>query len=356
MSSIVRFFIFLSFLLNFLVSDVAFAWGERGHDLITRTATRRLATIPDAAQLHAVMLKKEHMLGHLSNVPDIVWRNGSKEVVALNSSTHYVDVDYLTDQPELAKMPTTPADAQKIAASKKLNLEKDVGTSVWRVQQLFDLMVDSFASAAKEKEKPASIKHIDQALLYAGIMAHFVGDMAQPLHARKDYDGWERQQGGIHGYYESDVVDTFGLDWDQDVFKELTGMNPFKTKILKVLNKPSIDSSDDVLKVMWSESIDSYNDAETLFKIDQEKCIQVRSKTDPIKIPAKRIAAADCASHFRKHITGRAALAADVLSNIWAAAWRLGGKPSLSNYRSYTYFISPEFIAPKYLEGLERAK
>jgi len=355
-SSLVRISFFITFLLNFLVSEVAFAWGERGHDLIARLAARRLSSMPDASALHNVMLKKEHMLGHLANVPDIVWRNGSKDVVALNSSTHYVDVDYLTDQPELAKMPSTPADAQKIAASKNLNLEKDVGTSVWRVQQLFALMVDSFANAAKEKEEPATIKHIDQALLYGGIMAHFVGDMAQPLHARKDYDGWLREQGGVHGYYESDVVDSFGLDWDQEAAKELNSTNPFKTKILPLLNKKEIQSADDVLKVMWAESIDSFKEADPLFKIDQEKCVQVRSKTDPIKIPAKRIAAADCATHFRKHIISRVALAADVLSNIWATAWRLGGKPSLAGYKSYAYYLSPEFIPPKYLDGVERAK
>jgi len=48
--------------------------------------------------------------------------------------------------------------------------------------------------AAKEKEK--FIEAVNQALLYGGIMSHFVGDLAEPHHTSANYDGWLTGQGG----------------------------------------------------------------------------------------------------------------------------------------------------------------
>jgi len=58
-----------------LVTFNAFAWGERGHDLGTRVAVQNLRALSgDDPAVVTPFLQRDHMLAHLSNVPDIVWR------------------------------------------------------------------------------------------------------------------------------------------------------------------------------------------------------------------------------------------------------------------------------------------
>ncbi len=40
----------------------------------------------------------------------------------------------------------------------------------------------------------------------AGVLAHYVGDMSQPLHVSQDYDGRFGLETGIHSFFETTVI------------------------------------------------------------------------------------------------------------------------------------------------------
>ena len=41
----------------------------------------------------------------------------------------------------------------------------------------------------------------------AGVMAHYIGDLSQPLHDTKNYDGQLTGQPGIHAFFETTNID-----------------------------------------------------------------------------------------------------------------------------------------------------
>ncbi len=90
----------------------ASAWGERGHDVVTRVAVRLLAAKTAKGTALATQLgRKEFMLGHLSNVPDIVWRNQGEAIEKVNAPTHFLDLEYVSPELVFSTVPRTPGDA-----------------------------------------------------------------------------------------------------------------------------------------------------------------------------------------------------------------------------------------------------
>ena len=109
----------LALVLGLIVPPKARAWGERGHDIVTRVAVRLLAAkIAKGTPLALQFGRKEFMLGHLSNVPDIVWRNQGEAIEKINAPTHFLDLEYVSPELTFATIPRTPSAA--LARMKKL--------------------------------------------------------------------------------------------------------------------------------------------------------------------------------------------------------------------------------------------
>jgi hypothetical protein len=66
------------------------------------------------------------------------------------------------------------------------------GTGAWRVGQFFLAAKEAFAN-----------NKTSEGLQWAGAMAHYVGDLAQPLHVTHNYDGQLTGQKGLHAWFES---------------------------------------------------------------------------------------------------------------------------------------------------------
>ena len=114
-------------------------WGERGHDVVTRVAVQNLRQMTeDNTRVVTPFLARDHMLAHLSNVPDIVWRAPymSQQDRDSNYSTHYINLERV--YPEVKAYTDVPfelAEYQQDASAKGLNAV-EVGTAPWRVLQL----------------------------------------------------------------------------------------------------------------------------------------------------------------------------------------------------------------------------
>jgi hypothetical protein len=355
----------LSLLAGLVVAPRASAWGERGHDIVTRVAVRLLAgKIAKSTPLATQFGRKEFMLGHLANIPDILWRNQGEAIEKVNAPTHFLDLEYVSPDMAFATLPRTPPAA--LARMKELCAappkgyscpakegsspdESSAGTAPWRTAQMYRLTVESLKAASVDgKSNDAAI---DRAFVSAGLMSHYIGDLGNPYHATSDYDGWEIGQGGIHSYFESAVVSAYRLALDQEVFDAaLTGRG--LDRVLKQM--PSADRaglSRDPVALTLALALDSRSRLDAANAIDLKFAILKKSGPGPDgkRVAAERRDAAELRFKFHDLTVERLATAAEVLAALWYDAWEDAGKPDFKGYRSFVYAIAPEFIPPDYL-------
>jgi hypothetical protein len=76
----------------------------------------------------------------------------------------------------------------------KEKVEKN-GTLPWVVQRTFEQLTEAFLR-----------QDLEQILLYSADLSHYVGDLHQPFHTTKNFDGRLTGQLGIHSRFESDLV------------------------------------------------------------------------------------------------------------------------------------------------------
>ena len=266
-----------------LISRHAQAWGERGHHLIGHTAALLMESFSDKEAvdrgLPAFFKDRAHQFGHLSNLPDISWRETTRQsqgALLANGPTHFIDLELLVGIPTndnkasyqklLLSLPSDYSEVREkfegkpnpfsanTSSPQGLRVYFDVGSAPWRVRELFEKMVAAFACAkGKEtgvssqliderpkwhlpiifQEKPPSLgfnfysctkeqtrlEAISAALAIGGVMGHFVGDLTQPYHTTVNYDGWATGNGKAHEYFESAVVNSLELSIENEVYK-----------------------------------------------------------------------------------------------------------------------------------------
>ncbi len=345
----------LLFLLGNVVSARALAWGERGHDLIARVASRLvMERAPEDDGFAPIFFYKEHVLGHLANVPDIVWRAMGKEIEDENGPTHYVDLEFVEPKarPELKDMPLTvaalEAKMKALCAAPRDGFKcppeptvKTSGSAPFRVQQLWKLMTGALAKAkdAKGKELNAAV---DEALLYGGVMAHFVGDLANPWHTTDDYNGYATDQGGVHKYFEDDVVNVLDLRFDQDVLDAaMKGPAPWLAK------------AKDPLELAWSLTLDSNARLASVRAMDAKLAVTKKGSSERgMHIKAERKDPKSVRDALRPVLVERMAAASGTLARLWTMAWESAGKPDLRSFQSYTYPHAPAFVKVDYLTAV----
>jgi hypothetical protein len=359
----------LALVVGLAVPPRASAWGERGHDIVTRVAVRLLAAKSAKGTPLAVQFgRKEFMLGHLSNVPDIVWRNQGEAIEKINAPTHFLDLEYLSPELTFANLPKTPSAAlarmKALCAAPPMGYvcaakegsdpdESSAGTAPWRAGQLYRLTVE--ALKASNTDGRSNDPAVDRAFVAAGIMSHFIGDLGNPYHATVRYDGWETGQGGIHSYFESAVVSSYRLALDQEVFDAaLTGRGLERTlRQLPAADRAAL--SRDPVTLAMALALESRSRLEAANAIDLKFAILKKSGTGPDgkRVGAERREASELRFKYHDLTVERLSTAAEVLANLWLMAWEDAGKPDFKGYRSFAYPVSPEFIPPDYLSAVK---
>lgn len=320
---------------SILTAPPAFAWGERGHDLIARVAVRLCPDRGGDVAFCKTLAMKEHMLAHLSNVPDIVWKNLPKQSEPGNDPAHYIDVEYVVSgTPTLANVPYTFIEASRRATESKRVIITDVGTLPWRMNQ--------FANAAGDAWKTG----VEPALLASGLLAHFVGDLTMPFHATADYDGYDMGQGGIHSWYETIVMYALPLEFDAEVYHKALKARPFDN-LAKTLSA-SKRSPTDPLDIAWGLALESNRAIPAVLRVDRDFAVLKPSTKTPTKVPAQRKPAPYVMERFRPLLRDQLALGADTLIHLWIMEWERGGKVPLADYRSYYYPVAPDYVRIDY--------
>ncbi len=192
---------------SFLMPTSSQAWGRRGHSIVCQTAAAILA----AREPSGAFLKKHSFdLGYYCNVPDLIWKKPA--TYSIEAPQHFMDLEIFNREFKKA----ASAQIGNPFSSSRAQFEREhpavpitAGRSYWRIREL----IESLNSAATDLRKPSNTNQTgrfelqEKWLVTAGVVGHYVGDLAQPLHVSEDYDGQMENQNGIHAFFEDQIVD-----------------------------------------------------------------------------------------------------------------------------------------------------
>jgi hypothetical protein len=161
------------------------AWWDSGHFLTGRAAAE---AVP--ADMPAFFRQAVDQLAYLSYEPDR-WKDSAERAAdpALNggsSAEHYLDIEQVPPNTL-----TLPNRNDFLAAVGKRNLKGgDVGLLPYRALELFQQLRVNFRlwRAAKDERTRAFIEQ--RILDDAGLLGHYIGDGANPLHTTIHHNGW----------------------------------------------------------------------------------------------------------------------------------------------------------------------
>jgi hypothetical protein len=152
----------------------------------------------------------------LADVPDEVWKKSPDAVGGRGkpeNPTHYADIDEPNPQQGGTTLMQLCEDATNVSVAVWQEfytqcghppaLPASRGLLPFRVWQFYDAMVDALTNPSFTPDQA-----IDRFVAAAGIVAHYVGDASQPLHASMFSNGYLDGRGkGVHVAYESTMLE-----------------------------------------------------------------------------------------------------------------------------------------------------
>jgi hypothetical protein len=314
--------------------------------------------------LKGYLQNKPQMMGHLCNLPDTYWRTLGAEATKLGNPTHFIDLDITG-----LKAAEVPTDFKAIVhaytgAPNRFTMEgvirdvpAELGSVWWRVDQFYrrflsfnrELQAAGMPKNAKEArdDRLPYNRAVYEMVVSLGLMGHFVGDASQPLHNTADYDGYATGHGGLHAYYEDEVVSQFDGDLQSRVLEEARTL-----KQAKCLKPPT------VIEKMKALSEASLDELKPIMEMDPLKKPSTtgNERGMQLKTPAEREGAAVGYQRYNGIIVTELSRSALLLAKLWDDAYIEAGRPKLVTSKSYQYPLTVEFIAPDYLPTVTKAE
>ena len=190
--------------------SVAWAWDEEGHIIVTRLAHQKL---PDRLPAWVRTPQVADRLAYLCNEPDR-WRGQkSLDLDHTNNPEHYFDVDHLVEYGlTLKTLPPLRREFTDLLATARAQhadrfpaydrkddrdytklvpglLPYHIAEMQWKIAASWTTLKTYEANRSMCTD--AMMDNARQNIVYQmGIIAHFVGDGSQPLHATKHHHGW----------------------------------------------------------------------------------------------------------------------------------------------------------------------
>ena len=203
------------------------AWDYEGHRIVNQLA---LQSLP--ADFPEFVLKSEaarERIAFLAGEPDR-WRNlPDLPLKQYNAVDHYFDLEQVTEAGlDPAKLPSMrydfavqyalgraahPENFPAIEPEKNTDHTREwTGFAPWAIAEYYGKLRSEFSylKVFQDLGTPEEIANAQANIVYVmGVMGHYVGDCAQPLHATKHHHGWagDNPQGyttwsGIHGWID----------------------------------------------------------------------------------------------------------------------------------------------------------
>jgi hypothetical protein len=169
----------------------AAAWGFEAHKFITE---QMIGLLP--AELRPVFERQQARLIERCVDPDL-WRVVGWE---LEDPNHFVDLDYFGEYP----FPALPHEYDRAVQKYGREVIHDQGLLPWRTTEFYGRLQRAF-EGLKLNSPPTFT--LDNIVLFAAILAHYVEDGHVPLHAVVNYDGFKTNQNGVHARWESELFE-----------------------------------------------------------------------------------------------------------------------------------------------------
>lgn len=257
-----------------------FGWGKEAHSLVN---TKAVDFLPE--EMKAFKVWKNYIGEHASD-PDIRRDSGGDST---ERPKHFIDIDFY---PEFLNGNMIEDKAQLVSVYGEETVVK-MGLLPWATLETCNNLKKSFAE-----------KNRDKVLIFASDLGHYVADAHQPFHTILNYNGQLTDQKGIHGRYESEMV------------------NKYIDQLKNSINKQAVQYVSEPLNFIFNYLTES-------------------NLLSPVILSADKIAYEQTASHgssdyyrlmwFRtKYVTvDQISKAAGALASLIYSAWVDAGKPNL---------------------------
>ena len=225
----------------------ASAWGFEAHKFI---ADRMVDLLPP--ELKPLFEKRRAFIIERSIDPDL-WRNVGFEAEPPN---HFLDLDYEAFGPyPFAGLPRDYAAAVQKFGREVVHAQ---GLLPWRTAEFYGNLQREFESL---KRQPAPGYAVDNIVLHAAVLAHYVSDGHVPLHAVVNYNGQATGQAGLHARWESELFERNRgrLTLAPAAAKPVVNPRDFMFEVLLASNRAAVNVLASDLKA--AEGREFYDDA-----------------------------------------------------------------------------------------------
>jgi hypothetical protein len=310
-------------LLTFSAAPLACAWDYEGHRVVNQLA---LVALPKDFPAFVRTPTAAERIAFLAGEADR-WRNVPSELplAHCNGPDHYLDLEALEDYGLTPQtLPIFRYDfASKLTLARAAHPErfpaidpkrnKDhtrelVGFLPWAIVEYCGKLKSGFSYLKAFQEHggtPAEIANAQANVVYImGVMGHFVGDAAQPLHVTRHHNGWVGDNPNSYTTWPM-----FHQWIDGDYFRKTGGINAEslvgKIRPAKIVGDPT--KPEDLFNQVIAYLLETHKQVEPLYRLNKEH----------------KISADD-----EKGLSGRAFLddqlvkGGQMLGDLWFSAWQ----------------------------------
>ena len=301
-------------------TNTSYAWDYEGHRMVNQLA---LSALPTNLPSFVKTLAAQERVAFLAGEPDR-WRNTPDLALKhFNSPDHYFDLEDLvpyrlapesvsafryeyTAQLAVARH-LRPNDFPPIDPEKNQDHTRTlVGFLPWTITEYYSKLKSGFSylKAYEEGGTTEEISNAQQNILYVmGVMGHFVGDAAQPLHTTKHYNGWV---GPNPKQYPTN--NTFHAWIDGGYLRQteikLTDLKARPARVLDLATQNG--KTEEIFPVMMNFILAQHHLVEPLYVLEKEG----------------RLNATNIDRRGREFIVRQLNVGAEMLADLWLTAWR----------------------------------
>ncbi len=264
------------------------AWDYEGHRIVNTLA---LATLPKEFPQFVHAVAHAERVAFLAGEPDR-WRNAPDFPLKQSGgswSDHFLDLEYVPEAGlDLAKLTSfrydfivqfaagraaNPQNFPPIDPAKNLDHTREwPGFAPWAITEYFGKLRSGFSylKVLEELGTADEIMNAQANILYImGVMGHYVGDCAQPLHTTKHHNGWvgDNPNGyskwpGLHSWVDGGIIAKAVIRAPQ--------LAPRVTEAAPISLAPREDGRDPMFVAVMDYLIAQHAQVEPLYQLEKE--------------------------------------------------------------------------------------
>lgn len=305
-----------------------FAWDYEGHRMVNQLA---LAALPPVFPKFVQEPVHAARIAFLAGEPDR-WRNTPE--VALkhaNELDHFIDIEHvLAAGLNPRTLPATRYTfAMEFAAGRARHADKFVavdpaknqartlewpGFLPWAIAENYGKLKSAFSYLKTFEETGGTEEEIAHAraniAYYMGVLGHYVGDGAQPLHTTENHNGWVHANpqgyttwGGFHSWIDGGFIAKAGITLIE-IAPRMRVAGPLSLATRH-------DGRDPLIMAIMTYLIEQHGKMEPLYQLD--KAGKLRADIFPVAIEG------------RTFITTQIQIGGEMLAALWVSAWKSAG-------------------------------